>query len=346
VADRTRQPAASRQLYLPDTNVLLTRLSAPDGVVEVADFMPVTDRKPHRSRLIRRVTAVLGTVPVLMDLQPGFGYGRERHTLTVRDSGAIFRSPQLCLSLAATVPVQARGGGVAARLRLAQGQTASFMLSEANTGDLPAVVGEAEIYAQFDATLRWRRAWIACSCYGSRWREVVHRSALALKLLTYQPTGAIIAAPTMGLPGQVGGERNWDYRYTWIRDAAFSLYALLRLGFTGEAEAFMSWLLARFADACEPGGQGSAAPLQALYGIDGRADLTENTLGHLAGYRNSVPVRAGNGAAAQLQLDIYGALVDSVYLYNKHKPIHHDAWAAIVDWVCAHWDQFQSRSDL
>ncbi len=335
--------AASRQLYLPDTNVLLTRFSGPGGVVEVADFMPVTGGQPHRSRIIRRVTAVTGTVPVLMDLQPRFGYGRARHSVTVHDSGAIFRSPQLCLSLAATVPVQARGGGVAARLRLQQGQTASFILSEAAAAGLPTPADEAEVAAQFDATLRWWRAWIARSCYRGRWREMVHRSALALKLLTYQPTGAIIAAPTMGLPEQVGGERNWDYRYTWIRDAAFSLYALLRLGFTGEAEAFMSWLADRFADAArEAGGPGPAAPLQIMYGIDGRMNLTEHTLGHLAGYRNSAPVRLGNGAATQLQLDIYGALIDSVYLFNKHKPIHHETWvgiAAIVDWVCANWDQ-------
>src|SRR5919202_758139 len=167
----------------------------------------------------------------------------------------------------------------------------------------------------------------------------MHRSALPRKLMTYKPTGGIVAAPTASLPEQLGGPRNWDYRYTWIRDAAFSLYALLLLGFTEEATAFMDWLTERFRERA-PAEHG---PLQLMYGIDGRSDLQEEELDHLEGYRGSAPVRIGNGAAAQLQLDIYGELIDSVYLYNKHgTPISHDSWqdvCRIVDWVSENWDQ-------
>ncbi len=333
---------AAKQLYLPNTNVLLTRFFSERGVVEVADFMPVASGVAHRSCLIRRVTAVKGEVPLLIEVEPRFDYGRAGHEVGAHDSGATFASSAQSLSLTSPVRLRPTAAGVVGHLRLAQGQCASFALAEGVDAFRHPYDDEA-VAASFDATVAWWRSWIGRSCYRGRWREMVHRSALTLKLLTYAPTGAIIAAPTLGLPEYLGGERNWDYRYTWARDAAFSVYALLRLGFTEEAEAFMGWLVDRFAEAGDADApDGASGPLQIMYGIDGRRDLPEVTLEHLAGYRGSAPVRLGNAAATQLQLDIYGELIDSVYLFNKHKPIHHEAWinvARIVDWVCRNWDQ-------
>jgi GH15 family glucan-1,4-alpha-glucosidase len=213
---------------------------------------------------------------------------------------------------------------------------AVFVLREIEAGTGCGVsISEAEEEELFEQTVEYWRRWLSRCTYTGRWREMVHRSVLALKLLTYEPTGAIVAAPTCSLPEGVGGERNWDYRYTWIRDAAFTLYGLLRVGFTEEAEAFMGWLEARCRD---PKPDGS---LQLMYGIDGRSDLTEETLDHLNGYRGSRPVRIGNGAYDQLQLDIYGELMDAVYLFNKYgTPISYDLWIhlrKLINWVCDNW---------
>jgi GH15 family glucan-1,4-alpha-glucosidase len=228
---------------------------------------------------------------------------------------------------------------VRAHFSLAAGHSRTFLLEMCRHDQVPEPIDEDKATKSFNRTVRYWRGWLAKSKYRGRWREMVHRSALTLKLLTYRPTGAIVAAPTTSLPEGIGGERNWDYRYTWIRDGAFSIYALLRLGFTEEAGAFMEWLSDRYR---ESDGMGDG-PLQIMYGIDGRHDLEECELSHLEGYRGSRPVRVGNGAAAQLQLDIYGELIDSVYLYNKYgQPISYDDWkalSAVVEWLCENWDR-------
>ncbi len=328
-----------KQFYWPETNVLATRFLAPDGAAELTDFMPAgraVSGGDHHHQLIRRITAVRGTLTFRLDCQPAFNYARDAHTTTTSTEGAIFTSPSLSLGLATHVPLKKHDTGVAAEFTLNEGETVVFVLRhlspEAGCG-ISLSPGETEDL--FRKTVGYWRDWIAKCKYTGRWREMVHRSALALKLMTYEPTGAIVAAPTCSLPEAIGGERNWDYRYTWIRDSAFTIYAVLRLGFTEEAERFMEYV----ASLCkEPREDGS---LQIMYGIDGRKRLNEETLEHLDGYMGSKPVRIGNGAYDQLQLDIYGELLDAAYLYNKYgAPISYDLWTslrALVDWVCDNW---------
>ncbi|MEU3517585.1 glycoside hydrolase family 15 protein [Streptomyces sp. NPDC006654] len=337
-------PARTKQFYFPDTNVLITRFYTDEGVGEVQDFMPVTGESAEpaeceRHRLIRRVVCVRGTVPFRVRVSPRFDYGARPHTLRMRGDTAVFESPVMSLALTSTVALESDGPDAHADFKLAEGETAVFALDQAGEHIAPRGCARTEAQRQFETTVRYWRSWLHQSRYRGRWREMVHRSALTLKLLTYAPTGAIVAAPTTSLPEQLGGERNWDYRYVWIRDAAFAVYALLRLGFSSEAAAFMGFVTTFIS----PGDGFASGPLQIMYGIDGRADLGERELTHLEGHCGSAPVRVGNAAAGQLQLDIYGALIDSIYLYDKWaEPISSDQWddvTRLVDWVCEHWDQ-------
>jgi GH15 family glucan-1,4-alpha-glucosidase len=331
----------SKQLYFPDTNVLITRFLTPGGVGELQGFMPIarTGAERHRHQLIRRVVGVRGAIRFRVDLQPRFNYARDSHGTHEYEHGVVFESETLCLALQATRPIASDEHGVHSEFNLTGGESVTFVLEQVARDYVPRAYSEEETREAYERTIEYWRRWLAQSRYRGRWREMVHRSALTLKLLTYKPTGAIVAAPTTSLPEQIGGERNWDYRYTWIRDAAFSLYGLLRLGFTEEAGAFMNWLTDRFREGVDRSGD----PLQAMYSIHGDRELPEQTLDHLEGYRGSAPVRIGNGAAEQLQLDIYGELIDSVYLYNKYgTPIYHEAWqdlSRLVNWVGENWDQ-------
>ncbi len=325
----------TKQLYWPDTNILVTRFLAPNGVGETVDYMPVVPRAGHGyNGIIRRVAAVRGSMRFQLNCTPAFNYARDRHQIELTKSGVCFITPKLKVLLASKTPLKRRETGVVAEFTLNEGQTATFELAEEIDGRHEGM-REDESEQLFRTTVEFWRRWLSQSTYHGRWRETVNRSALVLKLLTFEPTGAIIAAPTCSLPECIGGSRNWDYRYTWIRDAAFTIYALIRVGFTEEAAAFMDFLDARCHE-MKPDGT-----LQVMYGIDGRHTLTEKRLTHLEGYKQSSPVRIGNAAYKQLQLDIYGELMDSVYLSDKYSTlISSDLWIylrRLTDWVCKHW---------
>lgn len=333
-----RDDARRKQFYWPETNVLISRFLSPDGVGQITDFMPLglAPGDERRHQIVRIVQVVRGAMKFRMRCDPAFDYARCPHDMRIAGGLAVFATPALTMGLSSGVPLTRDGSAAVAEFTLSQGETVVFVFGPVD----PAHDGR-ELASGVDApdlarrTEEYWRQWLSQCTYQGRWREIVYRSALALKLMTYEPTGAIVAAPTCSLPEAFGGSRNWDYRYTWIRDAAFTLYGLMRIGFTDGAAHFMTWLEARCHE-IEPDGS-----LRIMYGVDGRHDLPEETLDHLEGYRGSRPVRIGNAAHDQLQLDIYGELMDSVYLFNKYcTPISYDLWRYLrqmINWVCDHW---------
>jgi GH15 family glucan-1,4-alpha-glucosidase len=327
----------TKQMYLPDTAVLITRFLSPQGVAEVVDFMPIENPgvATDHHRLARAVRGVRGELDFEAHIQPRFDYGRESHKTQVDGTNAVFEAPSMTLHLAGTIPLEQSGDDVRSRFTVRAGDFTGVLLESAEKSE----IGHGELINVFIETVEYWKAWLRKSTYRGRWREAVARSAMALKLMTYAPTGALVAAPTAGLPEQVGGERNWDYRYTWIRDASFSVYALLGLGFTDEAAAFCAWLR----DTMEQSVKDEGWPLKIMYRVDGSYDLAEETLDHFEGYRGSAPVRIGNGAADQLQLDVYGEAMDSIRFADRAAlGIGDRGWNDIVDmidWLCEHWDE-------
>lgn len=351
----------TKQLYFPDSAILITRFMTSDGVGEVIDFMPIDHPETATAHhmLMRRVRVVRGSMRFSLDCTPRFDYGRRKHELAMAEHGAVFSTPSLVLTLhvdtsvgldpalhadASQTPevirLTPKDNDVTATFTLHAGQVASVVL-EAAPENPPGAINADTVNRMFLQTGEFWRAWLDRSTYNGRWREMVSRSAMTLKLMTYAPTGALVAAVTTGLPEQVGGERNWDYRYTWIRDASFSVYALLGLGYDEEARAFLRWVHDRANEHLEE--RRAGPPLKIMYRVDGSSDLHEESLDHFEGYMNSRPVRIGNGASDQLQLDIYGELMDSLYLADaqgfRTGQAGWDNLNRVLNWLCQHWDQ-------
>lgn len=329
----------NKQIYLPDTNVLLTRFLSSEGVGEVTDFMPVEELYEGHV-LIRRLTNVRGTTKYRMTCLPRFHYGRCGHTIEVLDKkNLLFNSENgISIRLRSTVELSIEEDAGIAEFTLEPNQIADFVLELRDHEREDEDLGLSEIIdRELRETIDYWKGWAGRSQYNGRWREIVKRSALTLKLLTSHNHGSIVAAPTFSLPEHIGGGRNWDYRYTWIRDASFTVYALMHLGYIKEGEKFMNWVEKLF-DNMKEGGS-----LKLMYTIAGDKEMDEQVLDNLEGYKGSSPVRIGNNAYAQLQLDIYGELLDAVYLYNKYgEPISYHFWKNIsnqLDWLCDNWDQ-------
>jgi GH15 family glucan-1,4-alpha-glucosidase len=340
-------PHVTKQLYLPGTPILITRFISADGVAEVVDFMPVTgERATDVHRLVRMVTMVRGSMRFRLECRPRFDYGRDRHELERHRNGYVFRGRTAAFTFNPVAPVrrlidsgdiQLRDGDLIGWATLNEGDTGGVVLETAAEVE-PRIVPPEEVQGMFEWTRDYWRRWVDRSRYTGRWREMVERSAITLKLMTYAPTGAMIAAPTASLPELIGGTRNWDYRYTWVRDTSFSVHALLGLGFTEEVGRYMEWLDERVREAGD-----QQDPLKIMYRVDGSSDLHEEILDHLEGYRGSAPVRIGNGAADQLQLDIHGEALYAMHLADEQGiRVSHQVWRStvrLVDWLCEHWDR-------
>jgi len=327
----------NRQRYLPDTNILVTSFLGDSGIAEVTDFMPM-QHLGHSHNVVRRIKVVRGKIKFRMICAPKFDYGRASHHILKKPKEILFvpdvkRLPTI--RLRSSIPLKIHKDEAYAEFVLHAEQTAVFILEEA-TADGPSA-DPAYLTESFKETMNFWMNWISRSTYRGRWREMVNRSALSLKLLISLPFGSIVAAPTFGLPEHIGGQSNWDYRYTWIRDASFTLEALMRLGFIEEARSFLQWMEKR----CQH--MNPRKPLQVMYHTNGDPVLNERVLTNFEGYLGSKPVRIGNAAAKQLQLDIYGELLDAVFVYDKHGgSISYDFWTKIVkltEWVCKNWNR-------
>ncbi len=325
----------SEQRYLPATNVLVTTFHTPGGgVAELTDFMPAGPARARSAEIHRRITCPRDAVELEVVFEPRFDYGALDTQLVRRRHGILATDAEDDVATLAAPPDVAwhvEQGRAIARLTLQGGAAAWFVLRHDDDEVHPVELYGSD--AKLDETARWWDRWLTSLTYHDPYRQEVERSALALKLCCYEPTGAIIGAPTTSLPESQGGGRNWDYRYAWLRDASFVLYALDRVGLASEVDAFLTFLkrIARRAD---------GRHLQIMYGGEGRRDLPERTLEHLDGYRGARPVRIGNGAAGQFQLDVYGELLETISIWYRRRSVTEGLWKVLrhlVDWTAAHW---------
>lgn len=320
--------------YLPDTNVLETTFTTARGALRVTDALtlPGHGLTPLRE-VARRIEGLSGTVRLRWRVEPRYGYGARTTRIERRGPIAVAASGADALAVSAwdAGRVETDHASIGGSFDVAEGRRALIALTAARAEPL-VCPSRAAVEARLDATTSFWRAWSAARIYDGPWKNAVLRSALALKLLVYAPSGAIAAAPTTSLPETIGGERNWDYRFCWIRDTAFTLEALLQLGCTDEAHAFFWWFMHAT--------RLTRPKLRVLYRLDGGAHTPERTL-PLGGYRGSRPVRAGNAAAGQLQLDTYGDLLDTTWVYvSRGHRVDADTGrelADVADYVCEAW---------
>ena len=339
--------------YLEQTNILITRFRTRQGTAALTDFMPISYRESSSSdgsvaqALIRRLEILSGTMPIDCIFQPRFDYARAETRIAVTQGGVLAEGGQWSMALGCTHPLKAQDDQAAGRWHLQAGDTVWLRLGSTQSGQCreeDTLALDPEQYSQLlDQTIEFWRSWVRTSETGRSlpehaYMDMIQRSALVLKLLYYGPTGTLAAAATTSLPEVIGGERNWDYRFTWIRDAAFTLKALFNLGHLSETEGYLRWIESVLAEH-------GARDLQIMYGLRGETELTETTLDHLEGYKGSSPVRIGNRAAQQIQLDIYGEIMDAAMLLADYVgKIDVSLWPVIRD-ICDHVVQVWTEKD-
>lgn len=344
--------AEIKREYLENTNLLVTTFRTASGALRLTDLMPVRRRTandqgrdvdaPHR--IIRRAECIEGQIEIEATIKVTFDFARAETRVNVFDGrGATFAGGDVFLALSFDGGLLQEGDLLRVSSRLKKGERADFILSYAPTQEeAERLLADDRVDEQLNETIAYWRDWAGICSYEGPYNEAVIRSALALKLMTFEPSGAIVAAPTTSLPEEIGGERNWDYRFTWIRDATFTLLALLRLGYTGEARDFMNFIV----HICALHAQ-QQSQMQIMYGVNGELELIERTLDHLDGYCGSRPVRVGNAAYDQKQLDIYGETLDCAYVYYRHggfgergQELSNEMWEILrgtVEFAAEHW---------